>query len=146
MLQVGLGLRKPTRLPVRLAPPKLRGLFRGTEPAVRRIAEHVPALSISTIASSHLQQWQQTCWPCSIHLWLPLLGKTVFEMKRLSTSLSKPGSTLRRVSLIEETVTGCTSCCRRRAPFLGLRQQDRRISSQASRPRTALFFPGMELS
>lgn len=60
------------------------------------------------------------------------------KMKRISTGLSRPSSSVRRISRIEteQTCTPRSHCCRSR------QRQIRHASTTPSRPRTALFFPG----
>ena len=66
-------------------------------------------------------------------------------MKRLVTGLPKPCSTTRRISTIEDSVGSSHSRQQLghqpRHPHA--QQQIRNASSKVSRPRTALFFPGM---
>lgn len=69
----------------------------------------------------------------------------LLTMKRLATGLPKPCSTTRRISTIEDSVGFSHSRQQLghqpRHPHT--QQQIRNASSKVSRPRTALFFPGM---
>lgn len=67
-------------------------------------------------------------------------------MKRLIPSLPRSRSNARRISANTEDASGRRSLLRE-APFKcrAVRQQIRHASTQGSRPRTALFFPGMRI-
>jgi hypothetical protein len=65
-------------------------------------------------------------------------------MKRLANGLAKPCSSARRVPLGDDILV--SRCSRAPYPSPGPQQQTRHASSRGSRPRTALFFPGIYLS